>query len=56
MKITMAWAIVNSAMWLGVTAGVVTALVTTQRLSVMWFYLIPALCYLSLKTNGGAEK
>ncbi len=44
MKSTTASAIVNTAMWLGVSAAVIVALLLTQRLAVFWFYLIPAFC------------
>jgi hypothetical protein len=55
MKTTTAFTIVNAAMWLGVTAAIITALILTKRLSVFWFYLIPAFCGFSLKTHTDKE-
>lgn len=55
MKTTTAFAIVNAAIWLGVTAAIITALILTKRLSVFWFYLIPMLCSYSLREGKKEE-
>ncbi len=55
MKTTTAFTVVNVAMWLSVTTAIITALLLTERLSVFWFYLIPAFCDYSLKTNTEKE-
>lgn len=43
MKITMAAVLINAAMWLGVSAAIITALLITGKASVLWFFLIPLL-------------
>ncbi len=41
MKITTAAVLINVAMWLGVSAAIITALTITGKASVLWFFLIP---------------
>jgi hypothetical protein len=43
MKAETAVAIINTAMWLGVSAAVIIAVIYTGRIGVFWFYLIPAM-------------
>ena len=43
MKRSTAAVVVNCAMWFGVSAAVIVALVLTQRIEVFWVYLIPAM-------------
>jgi len=41
MKITTAAVLINAAMWLGVSAAVITAVVSTGSIAALWFFLIP---------------
>ena len=45
------WAVGTAAMWLSTGTSIITALYFTQRISVLWFFLIPALCGYSVKEN-----
>jgi hypothetical protein len=56
MKATTAVAVINTAMWLGITAAIIVALILTQRLSVFWFYLIPAFFGYATKQHGKEER
>lgn len=40
MKITTAAVLINAAMWLGVSAAVITAVVSTGSTAALWFFLI----------------
>ena len=51
MKATTAAALINVAMWIGVSAAIIVALVITSRISVLWFYIIPALSGYSTRTT-----
>lgn len=41
MKITTAAVLINAAMWLGVSAAVIVATVSTGSAGALWFFLIP---------------
>ena len=49
-------AIVNSAMWISVSAAIVYALSLTERISVLWFFLIPAFSGMSTKLSEKKER
>lgn len=49
MKITTAAVLINAAMWLGVSAAIIVALLITGRSSALWFFLIPLFGTVSIK-------
>lgn len=49
MKITTAAVLINAAMWLGVSAAVITAIVSTGSTAALWFFLIPLFGMVSIK-------
>ncbi len=49
MKITTAAVLINAAMWLGVSAAVITAVVSTGSAAALWFFLIPLFGTVSIK-------
>jgi hypothetical protein len=55
MKTTTAFTIISTAAWLGVTAAIIVTVVLTRRLSVLWFYLIPAIWGYHLKPRHDAK-
>ena len=58
MKITTAAVLINTAMWLGVSAAVITAIVSTGSTAALWFFLIPLFGTVSIKQaeKGGDKK
>ncbi|MCX4355383.1 MAG: hypothetical protein OSJ43_04060 [Oscillospiraceae bacterium] len=51
MKITTAAVLINAAMWLGVSAAVITAIVSTGSTAALWFFLIPLFGTVSIKQS-----
>lgn len=49
MKITTAAVLINAAMRLGVSAAVITAVVSTGSVAALWFFLIPLFGTVSIK-------
>jgi hypothetical protein len=43
MKETTTLAIINASMWLSVGTAIIITVITTGRISPLWFFLIPAL-------------
>jgi len=54
MKSMTAEAIINIAMLLGVSAAIIIGLIITGRVSVMWFFLIPA--FVMVGTSRSSDK
>lgn len=59
MKITTAMVLINAAMWLGVSAAVITATVSTGSAAALWFFIIPLFGTICIKQtekkNDGKE-
>jgi len=51
MKPETAVAIINTSMWIGVSAAIIFALYITKSASVLWFFLIPS--FFGMATRGG---
>ncbi len=51
MKITTAAVLINAAMWLGVSAAVIVATVSTGNAAALWFFIIPLFGTICLKQN-----
>ena len=55
MRATTAAAIINSVMWLAVSAAVIYAIDKTGRLSTLWVFLIPALSSVTVSSRRKTE-
>ena len=51
MKSTTAVAIINTAMWITTSAAIIFAVYATQRISPLWFFLIPAISGFTANTT-----
>jgi len=50
-------AIVNATMWIATASAIIAGLILTERIAILWFFLIPALSAMTTKyeTTKGSE-
>ena len=51
MKITTAAVLINAAIWLGVSAAVIAAIISAGNTAALWFFLIPLIGTVGIKTE-----
>lgn len=55
MKITTAAVLINAAIWISVSAAIITAMVLTGSITALWFFLIPLFGIVGVKQDEKSE-